>query len=539
MAKRTDPRSGVKEQNNNVSKKKARNGEREGQGNGTRAPKDLLDLSLLTKKVWNELYAIFNLHFATEMSFLHPPTFRNMMHLAAYPRNLSTFSAELQDSRVLLLGVLTLTARFHPELVAYHSPSNDPIAASNCYATALAAAYTPTSGVIAKTSLEVVQALLMLGLYEWGQTRGLAAWVCVGTAIDLAQAMGLEYEDDPDIDSYQLRKVLSVTEREIRRRTLWSCFIMNHILTARKYRPSRMNSDTFSVRLPRSDHDFLFANDVKTQFLNSAFSGVPIRPGVKSTTLHANEILSIYVRLVEIFGRIAKWSHDGGGITEEHLLWKRRSQVLSLRLELEDFAKDLPLNLAFSRANLRAYTIQRNATLYTSMHTLYSLGLIMLYREHIPYIVFCCDGPQDLLNQPAFARDEYHAPGQHREKSVEQVFRASKDILDMVIACQETDTLPESPQIGYAIYQAAVFAVYARYFPQTDTIHLFINPESGQSVSKFQDKGYAATATRILKDLAPKLRIAEDYLRHIYSMRRYFMLIVQRNARVTTHPQSF
>jgi hypothetical protein len=38
----------------------------------------------------------------------------------------------------------------------------------------------------------------MLGLFEWGQDKGMRAWVYVGTAIRLAQSFGLTYEDDPD-----------------------------------------------------------------------------------------------------------------------------------------------------------------------------------------------------------------------------------------------------------------------------------------------------------------------------------------------------
>ena len=144
--------------------------------------------------MWDELYEMFKLHFSTEMPFLHPPTFRNRMRQASFPRDPSITAADLEEGRVLLLGVLTLTARFHPGLVAHHSStSEESLAASEYYANALATAFGPTIRNLTNPSLESVQALLMLGLYEWGQTRGLSAWLYIGIAVRLAQSMGLAY----------------------------------------------------------------------------------------------------------------------------------------------------------------------------------------------------------------------------------------------------------------------------------------------------------------------------------------------------------
>ncbi len=177
------------------SKKRVRKVEDSGRRNSTRAGEDALDSPILTKKVWDELYEIFKLHFSTEMPFLHPPTFRNRMRQAAFPRESSSTTPDLKEGKVLLLGVLTLTARFHPELVAHHSQHhpNESQSASEYYANAIAAVFGPTSRNLTNPSLEGIQALLMLGLYEWGQTRGLSAWVYVGIAVRLAFSMGLAF----------------------------------------------------------------------------------------------------------------------------------------------------------------------------------------------------------------------------------------------------------------------------------------------------------------------------------------------------------
>jgi Fungal specific transcription factor domain len=65
-----------------------------------------------------------------------------------------------------------------------------------------------------------VQALIILGLHEFGSSRGARAWMYAGIAIRMAISLGLNVEDEA-----QLSKEMWL-EREIRRRVFWSCFIM-------------------------------------------------------------------------------------------------------------------------------------------------------------------------------------------------------------------------------------------------------------------------------------------------------------------------
>src|SRR5690606_14380399 len=118
------------------------------------------------------------------------------------------------DVNLVLLGILTLTARFHADLVKYvaaiastgSSRSRpaagraDPNSASEFYAAALTTALGSLPGAITLVSVERVQAFLMLGLYEWTRNRpqaGVNAWMYVGTAIRMAQALRLGSGDKP------------------------------------------------------------------------------------------------------------------------------------------------------------------------------------------------------------------------------------------------------------------------------------------------------------------------------------------------------
>lgn len=528
--KRPEAPAGIKQEGESgESKKRVRKVEDTGRRNSQRPSEDVLDSPLLTKKVWDELYELFKLHFSTEMPFLHPPTFRNRMRQAAYPRDPNTPTAEIEEGRVLLLGVLTLTARFHPGLVAHHSPNgDDPLAASEFYATPLAAAFGPTIRNISTLSLENIQALLMLGLYEWGQTRGLSAWLYVGLAIRLAFSMGLAFEDDPDNDPSSVasnRQAGSpredAIEKEVRRRTLWSCFIMDRMLAAGKFRPTMISSEKLRVQLPCSDDQFLFVHDVRTGFLTTDWLDNASSQQQQSSG-HDDGVLSRYIRLVEIFGRLSEYSYAGGRRTEKLPPWDESTHFFKLRQELGEFHDALPPSLTFTKANLSAHIEKRNATTYASLHTLYSLCLIMLHREYIPFIPIRCERPSGPLDEPTFPREKYQIPPGFWEDSARGIMKASRDIISIVSTCQENDALPESPQIGFAVWQAAFVSVYAAYFPQMDTSHYLTSDGEEKRPSEIRTKGYPGLTGRILKEMVPRLKMVKSYLKSINKMHNYF-----------------
>lgn len=280
-----------------------------------------------------------------------------------------------------LLAFLALTARFHPVLVAFHSSaspdrSNSPHFASQFYAAAAAArlggGYADS---LATYTLERTQTLLMLGLYEWGTHHRSRAWNYVGLAIRMAQSLGLQYESDLDDEPLSLSMAVdpephatdsepdrrlsqrSVTEdddfvqREIRRRTFWSCFIMDRYLSSGKYRPQAINVKDIRIQLPSSGRSFLFAEKVQTLRLGEEQNVVVGRAelqrlrresisngGLEHETrdhdvlrvrtngdaagdvgeqgkLQAGVeegLISRYVKMLEIYGNIVRWSCSGG-----------------------------------------------------------------------------------------------------------------------------------------------------------------------------------------------------------------------------------
>lgn len=225
--------------------------------------------------------------------------------------------------------------------------------------------------------LERTQALLMLGIHEWSMGAGAKAWLTVQEAISTGQLIGLEfdydYDDmkdvhtkalDPGSDyaelttSHRSRHQLgpdrfSVTAREIRHRTFWSCFIMDRLLSSSKRQKARFRVEDLRVPLPVSEEAFTFGKKVRTLLLGSA-SGVDgygaervaehngptvpehqswgrtnghgghnrhesriseVESPVRSEMLEAGNtegLLSCYIRALDLFAKVKRWVDSGG-----------------------------------------------------------------------------------------------------------------------------------------------------------------------------------------------------------------------------------
>lgn len=345
---------------------------------------DALDARVLTPIVWQELFDIFQIHYSADLPFLHPPTFLRPLRQTAFQQGSNEGGTQPAvrppASTEFLLAFLALTARFHPRIVAHHSPpsatrASNPLIASEYYAAAanerMASFWSENRG---HNEIQRIQATLMLGLHEWGMCRGAKAWLAVGIAIRSAQAMGLQYE--LDLDDEPMSRSLALNgeaermgmnpnrkqsgsdrsgeeafiQQEIRRRTFWSCYIMDRYLSSGKYRPQMLHAKELRIQLPASERSFLFAEKVRTLMLgeedkNDASPGraevqsqrqqsvmlgtahctpEPNVPSPKSMALdHDDEkvrleigsdegLVSRYVKVLEIYGKVIKWSCSGG-----------------------------------------------------------------------------------------------------------------------------------------------------------------------------------------------------------------------------------
>jgi hypothetical protein len=505
---------------------------------------DVLSAPYLTETIWNQLFEIYRLHFATELPFLHLATLKEKLgsRLRGKPSDTSP------EFNLVLLGILTLTARFHNTLVSYITaprnnlagsgmsksrpagPGSDASSASEYYADVLTKALGGLRTSMTIASVERVQAFLMLGLYEWSQARprvgGMAAWMYVGVAIRMAQALGLgdgDREAGKPFRSRPLktaRQTMSLGQRiiakEIRRRTMFSCLILDRLLGCGKDRVSTIRSEDLQIQLPCSEVAFDLSEEVYTGFLK------PVT-GEEASRRISDSVLGRFVRLVDLWGEISKWSFSGGRFTEEHPPWSPESNFFRLRGKLEAFYRNLPDQFTWSDSNYYKHENHQASSVYVSMHMLGAVCRIMLHREYIPFIPILCDKPVGPLDEPTFPAGQ--EPEGFWEASAEEIFHAAKEIVDLAEICR--DKLPMSSLVLFAVWTAAFVGIYAVHFPHIDTKGHMLPKQEIAGELDITKHGPTGLTYKMLTHMSVWLKMAETFVVYFREMACYYDTVKQ------------
>ncbi|KAK9769329.1 putative Fungal-specific transcription factor domain-containing protein [Seiridium cardinale] len=545
--KRNDPPSAIKQERDGGSdrKKLKKIDELSKLDNekGTLFADEVLSAPFLTEDIWDQVLDLYKLHFAPELPFLHLPTMKEKLGR----RFRSQLSDPNPDFNLVLLGILTLTARYHTDLVKYlaHICNSqggnarsrpvqtqvDPAAASEYYAETLTRALGSMRNAMGSASVERVQALLMLGLYEWGQTRpnsgGLGAWMFVGIAVRMAHFLKLGLIDRDfrkihrqlDRPSGNVTESQLILEREINRRTMWSCFVLDRMLACGKERLAIVDSEKLIIQLPCSEDKFDLEMDASTGFLKS----MPSDPRVTD-----DSVLSRFVQLVSLWGDISRYSVDGGRVTDQDPPWDSSTAFYKLRERLFRFEENLPGTFTFSRSNYFKHENHQASSVYVLLHMLRNVCVIMLHREYIPFVPIRCREPEGPLDSPVFPKEQ--TPDGFWLDSAEQVFRAAREIIDLIEICQKKDKLPQSTIVLFAIWTAAFVVLYAIHFEQMDVHRHILShawnepPEGEKDVDVFRHGPLGLTYTTLSK-MSICLNMATTYITVLQKMDTYFVKI--------------
>ncbi|KAL0929389.1 C6 transcription factor [Colletotrichum truncatum] len=490
----------------------------------TAKAEDVLSMPCLSESMWHQLFDIYKLHISTELPFLHIPTLKDVIHK-------KETEPPTADDNLILLGALALTVKFQPELVKYvtcqiHNnatrarsrggyPKPNPSAASEYFANALTTALGPLELALTSASVVRVQAFLMLGLHKWSQPDGgLAAWVFVGVAIRMAQGLKLGIEATSQLSDFNKSykgHSESWKAQEIKRRTMFSCLIMDCLLSCGAGRASMMRSDELQIQLPCEEPAFDLSRVVCTGFLQ--------QPEPQIGRHIDNSVLSRFIQFVDLWGDIAKYSVAGGRLTETYPPWNKHSSFYQLNVRVEAIYSSLPEEFVLSSAN---YWKNNNST-YVLLHMLGAICRIVLHREYIPFLAINLEKPVGPLDETV--AQSATVPGDFWYRSAEQVFMAGREVIDLIKICRHK--LPQSPLAIFATWQAAFVGLYARHYPQMDAENHMIGEADIQEraaglSSDFTRTGSTGIAFDALQKVAPCFGIASNYVRYSKNVDQYF-----------------
>lgn len=163
----------------------------------------------------------------------------------------------------------------------------------------------------------------LLCLHEFGTCQGGRSWAFGGMATRMAHALQLhrEINNDPIGKASGTSRSdclseegapgnnMSFVDREIRRRCMWACYVMDRFTSSGTERPCLISESEIEIQLPSHDRNLELDIPTITERLDGS---VNVR-NLKDLALGENNIVdnmgvgAYIVRVVSLYGRVAKY----------------------------------------------------------------------------------------------------------------------------------------------------------------------------------------------------------------------------------------
>ncbi|PSN68101.1 zinc finger transcription factor 1, partial [Corynespora cassiicola Philippines] len=324
--------------------------------------------SLPSKEIQEHLAEVyFDYVYGQSYPLLHKPSFMRRLAQGNVPP-------------VLILAICAISARFstHPQLRTEPCFLRGEVWAERAREISLKRFDSP--------NITILIVYLLLGLHEFGTCQGGRSWMFGGMAQRMAYALQLhkELEFDPTVSDAD-RKPLSLTDREIRRRTMWSCFLMDRFNSSGTDRPLFVNEQYIEVQLPVKEHLYIHEIKAPTENLDGNVPNpVPPDSGQLANPHDNMGVTAFMIRLVCIWGKLIKYMNLGGKERESETMWSTKSTFHNLKKEAKEFKDSLPEMLVYSPENLKSHAIGKTANQFLYLHILYQQIILFMHRFSLP-----------------------------------------------------------------------------------------------------------------------------------------------------------
>ena len=254
-------------------------------------------------------------------------------------------------------------------------------------------------------NITILTVLLILGLHEFGTCQGGRSWMLGGMAMRMAYALQLhrELDYDPLGRKKDENSELSFIDREIRRRTMWSCFLMDRFNSSGTERPTMVNEENIKVQLPIKESNFQMEIPGPTESLDgTVLNPVPPDTGQVLDPKENMGVASYSIRVIALWGRVIRYFNLGGKQADPHPLWHPDSQYADLKKQAEEFKSSLPEPLLYTPSNLQTHATEKLANQFLFMHVSYNQVVLFLHKFAVPTTPggrIPKDMPKDFVNE--------------------------------------------------------------------------------------------------------------------------------------------
>ncbi|KAM0417228.1 hypothetical protein ACHAPT_012739 [Fusarium lateritium] len=369
-------------------------------------------------------------------------------------------SGRSRESKVLLATILAITRK---QSSICNGEWLHRLRSSDCYASY---AWGVLSNLILQPpNVQVVQALLILTLYEWGVREFHKAWMHCGMAIRIMQSLhssrisphALDISQNNDID-----ELAAVVES----RTYWACFIMDCTINSGTYNPRMLPmSEMQKLKVPRPPNfvDFAFGSDGASLNQNltaqqaDPFGNLDLAQSFETMVL-GFDIYAQAMAFVFNNGRCAP-----GMCAPENCPWVPGSLWSNCRTRLEEWRRSQHHRLHYPRHSVAVHMTLGHGESFIYLNMLYYLSVIMLHREYFPFLPTAESTPRGPVDPPLL---EAEAPPGWWEDSAKELYGAAEQIACLLQEASECGIPLMTPFSGFCAFTACFLNLYVFRFPK-------------------------------------------------------------------------
>jgi hypothetical protein len=271
----------------------------------------------------------------------------------------------------------------------------------------------------------------------------------------MVEMLGL-CQDRPEDPSFTEEFISS----EERRRTAWTCFLMENLLSGGRCRKRVLKAEDMTIQLPCETEQFVFGIPVRCERLDGSFP--PLTSNIPTTS---TSMLGYTIKVSKIWGDVAKWACSP--VSEENPC-DPGSESQKLSAALEDWRCRLPDRFKYSHSSLEAHNSLSQGQGFCYMHCIYLMAVMFLYRPYLPRL-YVARGEESLGTSLADSHGESRPEKpEWQPYASDRLYTAASTVCDM---CDEIVKFGPDfrrglvPWIGFTVYTAVGVMLYVGYFP--------------------------------------------------------------------------
>ena len=201
----------------------------------------------------------------------------------------------------------------------------------------------------------------------------------------MAYALQLHRDLDYDPQKRNGTAELSFIDREIRRRTMWACFLMDRFNSSGTDRPTFIKEESIKVQLPIKEKYFQLDMPGPTEDLKGNVPH-PVSPGAGQLSNAKDNmgVAAYMIRSIALWGRIINYLNLGGNDEDLHPMWHPDSIYASLIQQTESFNSSLPDSLKYTAENLHAHETEGLANQFLFLHISMQQNILFMNRFAVP-----------------------------------------------------------------------------------------------------------------------------------------------------------